>query len=169
MFFRKYLAFVEAVFPWMFCCIFGWFLDRLFVEFGHRATDSPICIHSDLQYVHWHQAVTAIACSIQIIYSIRIRSQQFKRELTLVGVVNYEPCLLRLYVIQTILCISWASIIGCLIDVSPWLCISFVNEYRAMISVSALIMIAAALVVERKIWSHTLNIAIQHDSKSIMI
>ena len=169
MFFRKYLAFVEAVFPWMFCCIFGWWIDRLFVEFGHRSTDSPICLHSDLQYVRWHQFVTTTACSIQIIYSVRIRKTQFKRELDILSVVNHHPCLVHLYMVQAILCVAWASVIGCLIDVSPWLCIPFVNEYRATISATAIIVVVGSLLLERKLWTLTLNRAIQYDSKSLVI
>ncbi len=169
MFLRKYLACVEAVFPWMFCCVIGWWMDRLFVEFGHRTTDSSTCIHSDLQYVHWHQAITITACIAQSVYSVTARKRQFKRELMLIGVVEHQPCLIHLYFVQTILCVAWASILCCLIDVSPWLCLENILQYRASISATALLVILCGLVLERKLWSSTLTRAVRLDSKSIDI
>lgn len=169
MFFRKYLAFVETIFPWVFCCVISWWVDRLFVEFGHRTTDSPTCTHSDLQYVHWHQFVTATAVFAQTVYSVSNRRKQFKRELTLVGVISYKPCLIHLYALQSLLCVSWSIVIACLIDVSPWLCLESVLEYRASISASALLSVLFCLIMERKCWSWTLNKAVTMDSNTLVI
>lgn len=169
MFFRKYFAFVEATFPWFFCCVLTWWLDRLLVEFGHRNTDSPTCTHNNLQYVRWHQFVTLCAVKAQMAYVILIRKKQFMRELTLVGVVAYEPCLFHIYALQGVLCVSWATLIACLIDISPWLCITNIVEHRATIATIAIGTVIATLIVEHKLWAYTLQRAIDKDPNSIEI
>ena len=169
MFFRKYLAFVETTFPCVFCCFLTWWADRLFVEFGHRATDSPTCTQSDLQYVRWHQMVTGIAVAAQILYSVRMRRKQFNRELTLVGVIAYRPWLIHLYLIQTTLCIAWATVVACLVDVSPWLCLDIVLQNRAGIAAASLAIVFAGLVIERKVWGWTLDRAIALDPETLDI
>jgi len=169
MFLRKYLAFVETTFPWIFCCFLSWWVDRLFVEFGHRATDTPICTHSDLQYVFWHQIVTTVAVVAQVVYSVTTRRKQFKRELSIVGVFAYEPCLFHIYLVQTGLCVAWSVVIACLIDVSPWLCIEHVLKNRATIAAMALVSIFGGLVLERRLWTWTLNRALAMDPDTIDI
>lgn len=169
MFHRKYFAIVETTCPWVACCFFTWWADRLFVEFGHRTTDSPTCTHNDLQYVHWHQVVTAIAVSAQIIHSSTIRKKQFQRELVLVGVTAHKPCLYPLYFVQCILCVSWTAIIACLVDVSPWLCLPMVVAYRASIALAAVICVVASLVIEKTVWTSTLHRAVKHEPGVIEI
>jgi len=169
MFLRKYLAGVETTFPWMFCCCVTWWLDRLFVEFGHRASDSPTCHHSDIQYMRLHQCVTVVAVCAQIGHSIHHRKRQFKRELALVGVTAYEPCLWHLYMVQSILCVAWATILACLVDVSPWLCVVAILQYRASISVAAFIAVLLGLVLERTMWQNTLDKAVALDPGTIDI
>lgn len=169
MYFRKYLAFVETTCPWIFCCFLAWWSDRLFVEFGHRTTDSPTCTHSDLQYVHWHQAMTGCAVFAQIIHSARQRHAQFRRELSLVASVTDEPCLLHLLVVQIVLCVSWAGIIACLVDVSPWLCVPSILQYRASISLGCLGLVFSSLVMERKLWGRTLDNVARIDATSFEI
>jgi hypothetical protein len=169
MFFRKYLAFVETTFPWVFCCCITWWLDRLFVEFGHRASDSPTCHHSDIQYMRLHQYVTVAAVCAQTGHSIYKRKQQFKRELTLVGVITYKPCLWHLYIVQSILCIAWTTILVCLVDVSPWLCIETILGNRASISTAAFGIVLLGLVLERTIWQKTLDRAVELDPDTIDI
>jgi hypothetical protein len=169
MFYRKYFAFVETTCPWLACCFFTWWSDRLFVEFGHRTTDSAVCTHNDLQYVHWHQAITTVAVSAQIIHSSTMRKKQFQRELALVGVSSHKPCLWHLYFVQCILCVAWASFIVCLIDVSPWLCIPAVLEYRASISLAAVGCVIAGLALEKHIWTSTLHRAVKREPNSIEI
>lgn len=169
MFFRKYLAFIETTFPWVFCCCLTWWLDRLFVEFGHRATDSPTCHHSDIQYMRLHQYVTVVAVCAQISHSVYNRKSQFKRELSLVGVVAYQPCLLHLYVVQSILCVAWTTLLACLVDVSPWLCIGTVLENRASLSGIAFGVVLLGLVTERMLWQKTLDRAVELDPDTIDI
>lgn len=169
MFFRKYLAFVETTFPWVFCCCLTWWLDRLFVEFGHRLSDSPTCHHSDIQYMRLHQYVTIAAVLAQIIHTVLKRKVQFHRELTLIGVHSYKPCIYHLYIVQSILCIAWASVLVCLVDVSPWLCMTLVLNYRASIAVAAFCVVLMALLVERILWQKALDRALQMEPDTIDI
>lgn len=169
MYFRKYLAFVETTCPWIFCCFLTWWLDRLFVEFGHRTTDTPTCTHSDLQYVYWHQAMTGCAVLAQIVHSAKQRHTQFRRELSIVASVTDEPCLFHIGLVQVVLCVSWAAIIACLVDVSPWLCIPSILEYRASISLGCICLVLACLIIERKLWGCTLEKAAKIDSTSFEI
>lgn len=169
MFFRKYLAFVQTTFPWVFCCVLTWWADRLFVEIGHRPTDSPTCSHSDLVYVHWHQAMTLAAVLAQCIHSTLARRRQFKRELTLIGVGQDQPCMIHLYALQIALCTAWATIVVCLIDVSPWLCIPYILDHRAIIALSAFKLVITCLGVERYIWERSLRRAIRMNSQSVFV
>lgn len=169
MFFRKYLAFVETTFPWVFCCCLTWWFDRLLVEFGHRASDSPTCHHSDIQYMRLHQYVTIVAVCAQICHTVYKRKHQFKRELILVGVAIYEPCLWHLYFVQSILCIAWTTILVCLVDVSPWLCVVNILETRASISAGAFGVVLFGLILERTLWQKTLDRAVELDPDTIDI
>lgn len=169
MFFRKYFAFVETTFPWIFCCFLTWWMDRLFVEFGHRATDTPTCTHSNLQYVRWHQFVTMCAVKAQTVHSVLIRKKQFLRELSLVGVVQYRPCLYPLYAIQGGLCTAWAAVIACMIDVSPWLCLPIVVQYRASIATISVVLVILLLIAERKLWTWSLDRAVRMDPETMDI
>jgi len=160
MLFRKYLAFVPSTFPWIWCCLLTWWADRLFVEFGHRTTDAPICAHSDIQYVYIHQSLTIVALLAQIIYSGRERTTQFRREAQIIGAGN-TPCTFHIYLIQSIVCLAWTTIVVCLVDVSPWLCIESVVQNRASISLLSLCLLCVTLPIEAWIWDHTLQSALR--------
>lgn len=169
MLFRKYLAFVPSTSPWVWCCLLTWWADRLFVEFGHRATDASLCTHNALQYVTVHQYLTIAAVTAQIIYSVRERLIQFRREAAIMMGTGNVPCTLHIYIIQTIVCIAWTTIVVCLIDVSPWLCMETVVNNRASISFAAVILICIALPVEAWIWDKTLQDALKYYSGPIDI
>jgi len=156
MFLRKYFAFFESIQPWTICCLFTWWIDRLFVEFGHRTTSSPICIDTELQYVRLHQYITVIACLLQICSTVFKRRRQFKRELVLVDSVNM-PCILHIYILNAIICIAWTTILACIIDVSPWLCIAAITNYRASITLVSVTIVGLSIVLERVIWDKTLS------------
>lgn len=161
MFIRKYFACIESIFPWVFICTLTWWLDRLFVELGHRATDSAICKHNDLQYVHWHQGCTFAAVLAQTIHGIRKKRTQFYREMALLGVHLYEPCLIHIYTLQTLLCMSWCFILLCIVDVSPWLCDETILQYRATLTLLAFIVIVCSLATEHAVWNWTLQRAVR--------
>ena len=161
MFFRKYFACVESLFPCVFCCAATWWLDRLFVELGHRASDTPICNHNDLQYVHWHQGFTALAVFAQSLYVVRRRRTQIHRECILLGVSGGPACLWHLYFVQAALCAAWSAILLCLMDVSPWLCVAAVLDNRATITLLSGLAVVACLVLERFLWDWTLQRALR--------
>jgi hypothetical protein len=156
MLFRKYFAFFESIHPWTSCCLITWWVDRLLVEFGHRTTSSPICIDTELQYVRLHQYITVIACLLQIFSTVYKRRRQFKRELALVDIVHM-PCICHVYALNTVICIAWTVILACIIDVSPWLCVAVITNYRASISLFSIFLICLSIVLERIIWDKTLS------------
>lgn len=123
--------FYAATYPWVWCCCLTWLIDRLLVEFGHRSTFSNICTHNDLQYVHQHQFITAMAVLVQIIWICGKRKKIFKRENILLGNDSHTGCILHLYILLACICISVTGILACIFDVSPWLCIPYVLNYRA--------------------------------------
>ena len=129
MFFRKYLAFYNSTFPWVWCIIGAWWLDRLFVELGHRYKNSEVCTHNDLQYVHIHQYLTTAAIIAQSISQINSRKEQFNREVILTG--STKTCLIHIYLLQIVFIVGWTSILSVLLDVSPWLCKHPILENRA--------------------------------------
>jgi hypothetical protein len=159
MFFRKYLAFFESVHPWTFCCLCTWWVDRLFVEFGHRQTSSPICIDTELQYVRLHQYITVVAFFFQSCSIILKRRLQFKRELALVDISDM-PCICHIYVLNMIMCISWTIILCCIVDVSPWLCVEQVTKFRASMSLVSILSVGASVALERVLWEKTLSRAV---------
>ena len=163
MLFRKYLAFVESTFPWIWVCILTWWTDRLFVELGHRSSDTMICTHSDIQYVNMHQYLTIIACTAQIIYSIRERTKQFKREAQIMGIEDI-PCQWAIYICCTVICVAWTITVVCLIDVSPWLCIDTIVQYRASIALLSILCVMCAIPIEAKIWNTQLQNALADQS-----
>lgn len=156
MLFRKYLALYSSTYPWIWCCIVTWILDRFFVEFGHRNYDAPMCTHNDLQYVAIHQYITLIAVLAQIIHSTKERTIQFERECKLMGITN-KPCKWHIYTTQTIICVAWATIIVCIVDVSPWLCIQTFVRYRASITILALTILCITLSTESWLWDKTIE------------
>lgn len=133
---RRFFAFFSATFPWVWCCCLGWWVDRFLVEMGHRSSSSEICSHNDLQYVRQHQAVTGVAVLVQIIWVCLERRKQFQRESELI--LGYDsksdapiPRLGGLYLLQAGICLSWAGVLACIFDVSPWLCLSHLLKWRA--------------------------------------
>lgn len=161
---RSHLAFVSSTRPWLWGSFFSWWTDRLFVEFGHRTTSAPLCNHSNIQYVALHCYITIGAIICQSIYSIQTRATQFKREKILLGIDNTSPCRtlsLLIYILQSGICIAWASIIACLTDVSPWLCNDFILEHRASIAASAFIGIVVLIYLEQYLYSYNLKRALQ--------
>lgn len=155
MFFRKYLTLYDSTFPWVWCIILSWWVDRLFVELGHRYVQTTICTHNDLQYVHIHQYLTIIAILIQSFRAINKRRQQFKREVILTG--SRLSCLIHIYVYQLILTIAWTMILSVSLDVSPWLCSTTILEYRACFTVIACLVIIMTLFLEKIGWDWSLQ------------
>ena len=148
MFYRKYLVFVESTQPWFALCSLTWWLDRLFVELGHRSVDSPVCHHSNLQYVHIHQWITALAIIVQSFRSAKQREIQLRREAVLMDVRISRCDICPVFFLQYLLCVGWAGIILCLVDVSPWLCIPIVLEYRAIFSFVSLCVIMLVYIAD---------------------
>jgi len=165
---RKYLAFIPSTWPCICICLATWFLDRLFVEFGHRSEYQTLCTHSDLQYVQMHQLLTAIATILQIIWSVRERRMQFKREAALMGLED-PICAFHIYILQTFICISWTTVVVTLFDVSPWLCIDSVAQNRASLALLSLSIIGGSLPVEAYFWDRHLQIALRDQSGPIDI
>lgn len=153
----RHFGFHSSTFPLVFCCIVTWFLDRLFVEFGHRATSSPICIHNDLQYVSFHQGLTALAVLGQTVYASRRRRDGLSREIILIGSTNKAGCLCHLYMCQAILALGWTSILSCALDFSPWLCVPAVLNNRAMLITAAFCAILIVYHLERCLYEQTLR------------
>jgi hypothetical protein len=165
---RKYLALYSSTYPWIWCCLATWLLDRFFVEFGHRTSDAPMCTHSDLQYVQIHQYITMVAVASQIIYSVKERITQFKRECALMD-IRQTTCKWHIHITQTIICLSWSTIIVCIVDVSPWLCIPIVVQYRASIAILAIIILCISLPLEAWLWDKTINQYLPYQTDSIDI
>ena len=152
---QRYFAFRSSTFPLVFCCIAAWFLDRLFVEFGHRSEDSPVCIHNDLQYVTYHQWVTVIAALCQTIIASSRRRACIKREAILLG-SKHERCMCHINICQCILAILRTSILACALYISPWMSVSTVLKNRATIITCALSLIVVVQHTERCLYDRTL-------------
>jgi len=168
MLFRKYLAFVPSTFPCIWICLISWFLDRLLVEFGHRTSPSKLCTHNDLQYVNIHQWLTGIATFFQIIWSIQARTHQFKREASLMGIQSYI-CHFHIYILQTIICVCWSLVVVCQSDVSPWLCIDWILDNRASLTLMAISIIIGCVPVEAYLWDRKLQNALREESEPFEI
>jgi len=162
MYIRKNLAFVSSTYPWVWGSFITWWMDRLFVEFGHRVTSSPLCNHSNIQYVTLHCYITVLAIGCQTIYSIHTRAKQFKREEILLGLREEETPSCRIlcfiiYLLQLLICFHWAIVVACLADVSPWLCNDFILEHRASIAVGAFGAIAVLVYSEQCLYTYVLK------------
>ena len=154
--FQRYFALHSSTFPFVFCCIATWFLDRLFVEFGHRTTYTEVCIHNDLQYVTYHQWVTVAATVGQTVIASRRRRVLFERERVLLGGTAPASCLCHLYLCQCIMSVLWTTILACALDFSPWLCIPFVLENRATVIASAICTLFLVRLFDRFLYERTL-------------
>lgn len=155
MFYRKYLAFYDSTCPWVWVVLFSWWVDRLFMEMGHRNENVEFCAHNDLQYVYIHRYITAVAVLTQTTTAAIRRKLQFEREATLTGAG--KTCLLHIYWTQFCLTVGWTSVLAVLFDVSPWLCLPNVLTKRASIALVALVNIIAALFLESYGWDWSIR------------
>jgi hypothetical protein len=166
MYLRQNLAFVSSTYPWVWGSFITWWIDRLFVEFGHRATAAPLCNHSNIQYVTLHCILTIVAVLCQTIYSIHVRFKQFSREKTLLG-IDTSPCIFHIAFLQCCICTVWAVVIACLADVSPWLCSEYVLAKRASIATGALLGIVVLMYSEQYLYEYSLNRAVRQNTFDI--
>lgn len=157
MFYRKYVAFFDAVYPWVSICCTTWWVDRLLVEFGHRVPDSEICTHSDLQYVKWHQVFTVVAVVSQTIHATKKRSKQLEREcLLMLGKID-RRCFIYVFISQLLLCIFWCAVIVTIVDFSPWLCMTSILHRRATIAFFSLMGAFVSFHLDARIYSWLLQ------------
>jgi len=168
MLFRKYLAFIDSTFPWVWVCLITWWIDRLFVEMGHRTIDNLLCTHSDLQYVKIHLCLIIGACLVQTVHSSRKRKEQFTREARIMG-INTVPCLWHIYISCFCACLSWTIIIVCIVDVSPLLCIDLILQYRASLTLIAISVLGCQLPCEAHIWDRALQKSLKEENCPIDI
>ena len=153
---RRNFAFVASTYPWVWGSFTTWWVDRLFVELGHRATAAPLCNHSNIQYQAFHCYVTIAAICCQTLYSINIRDTQFRREKILLGITT-STCIIHIYLLQACICTMWAIIIACLADVSPWLCNDVILGKRASIALTAAIAIVILVMTEHTLYTRSLE------------
>lgn len=157
MFYKKNLSVYDSTFPFVWVCMLTWWIDRLLVELGHRSSDSDVCIHSDLQYVHLHQYICYLLVAVQVAKAFIQRRREYAREAQLVD-SNIHPCSSVIILIcQTILVCAWSSIFFVLLDVSPWLCVSQILDRRAMIAMGCLMCILMILPLEAVLWDRFLQ------------
>lgn len=168
MLYRKYLSFYRCTFPCIWVVVSAWFIDRLLMELGHRSSTADVCTHSNLQYVIVHKWLTSIACAIQSYYSIRERTTQFERERALMG-IEVRICHYHIQLLQAMLCVSWLVLVAALVDVSPWLCIEHVAQYRASYAFIAFISMFIIIPLESYLWDKSLNLALVRTSAPIHI
>ena len=158
MYYQKYLSIYNSTCPCIWVCVISWWIDRLFVEFGHRASDSSICHHNNLQYVVIHQITTYVFVFIQVCWTGVSKRKQFYREAALTN--STTRCILPIYIIQIMLILGWTIIFSVIVDVSPWLCIDIVLGNRAIISFVAFVCILILLPLQTVIWDKLLEIGI---------
>ncbi len=152
MYYKKNFSIYDSTFPFVWVCVITWWVDRLFVELGHRSTDNLICIHNNLQYIHYHQYTTSILVAMQITKAIAKRRREFIRESKLALSVVSGCAICIIAVLQSILVLAWCSIVLALLDVSPWLCVGYVLENRALFSLVSVLCILIVLPVETILW-----------------
>jgi len=153
---RKYYAFVSSTVPCVGICLLSWWVDRLLVEMGHRASGVKLCTHNSLQYVQMHCCMTVVAVLCQSVWSVSVRHKQFVREAILLG-IEETPCAVHLYLLQIGLCVAWTVVVACLIDVSPWLCYDWLLESRGAIAAVALASVVAMVHLEQWLYNWTLR------------
>ena len=152
MYYKKNLSIYDSTFPFVWTCVMTWWVDRLLVEFGHRSTDTLVCIHNNLQYIHYHQYTTSVLVGLQIVKAITKRRREFIRESKLANSVTSRWALFIIAILQIVLVLAWCSIILAILDVSPWLCITDILENRALVSLGAFLCILVMLPVEAILW-----------------
>lgn len=152
MYYKKNLSVYDSTFPFVWICVITWWVDRLLVELGHRSTDSLVCIHNNLQYIHYHQYTTSALVFIQMVKAIAKRRREFIRESKLANSFTSIYAIVTIGMLQTVLVLAWCSIVLTLLDVSPWLCVDDVLENRALYSFVSLFCIVIVLPVETILW-----------------
>ena len=160
MYYKKNLSIYDSTFPFVWVCIITWWVDRLFVELGHRSTDSLVCIHSNLQYIHYHQYTTTMLLVLQVVKAVIKRRREFVRESALVNSKASASCVLA--ILQMILVVAWTAIVSVLLDVSPWLCVDYFLEHRAVSSLVAFGAILIVLPVESIFWDWSIQRGLDH-------
>lgn len=152
MYYKKNLSIYDSTFPFVWVCILTWWLDRLFVELGHRSSDSAVCLHNDLQYVRFHQYTCATLVLLQVLKAVIVRRREHVREAQLVNSTTHAGAVVFITVCQSVLVLAWCTIFSVLLDVSPWLCVPTLLEYRAMIVLLSFVAILMALPIEAILW-----------------
>jgi len=163
MYYRKNLSIYESTFPFVWVCLVTWWLDRLFVELGHRAVDASLCLHNDLQYVQFHQYVCLTLVLFQMVKAVIARRREHVREAKLVNSSVFKCAIVSIFVAQTVLVVSWCIILSVLLDVSPWLCVPTLLTKRAVIALGALLCILATLPMEAMLWDYFLQRGLLND------
>jgi len=156
---RKYWAFFPSTSPFLFLCILCWWLDRLFMEFGHRRSDTNFCYHNNLQYVNMHCILTVLAVFGQSIYSIYKRKRNYEREIILLQ--TKKSCIFHLHILQFIICAAWSVIFACIVDVSPWLCFDLIVNKRAIYTLMSIITLFCSIYLEEYLYNKALVSAVQ--------
>lgn len=157
MYYKKNLSLYDSTFPFVWVCLFTWWVDRLLVELGHRSSLTDICLHNDLQYVNLHQYIFASLVLIQIVVSTAKRYREYDRESQLVQSTPYNCNIVWIFCVQCVLVSAWSVIFSVLLDVSPWLCVKPVVEYRALIACFSLACIVVTLPIETLAWDKSLQ------------
>lgn len=152
MYYRKNLSIYDSTFPFVWVSILTWWLDRLFVELGHRSSDMSVCLHNDLQYVRFHQYTCVTLVILQVFKSVLVRRREHVREAQLVNSTTHPGAVVCIFVCQCILVFAWCTIFSVLLDVSPWLCVHALLQNRAVIVLLSLVAILMTLPVEAILW-----------------
>jgi len=157
MYYKKNFSIYDSTFPFVWVCVLTWWVDRLFVELGHRSTDSLVCIHNNLQYIHYHQYITTFLLTMQVSKAVSKRRRQFLRESKLATAITGVANTVVIAILQMILVFAWTCIVSVLLDVSPWLCIPYFLENRAIISLVAFVCILTLLPLESIFWDWSIQ------------
>ncbi len=157
MYYKKNLSIYDSTFPFVWVCVLTWWFDRLFVELGHRSTDSLVCIHNNLQYIRYHQYITSILLTMQVAKAVSKRRRQFLRESKLANAITGVTNTFVIAILQMILVLAWTCIVAVLLDVSPWLCTPYFLENRAIFSLVAFMCILILLPLESIFWDWSIQ------------
>jgi len=152
MYYKKNLSIYDSTFPCVWVSVLTWWLDRLLVELGHRSSDSAVCAHNDLQYVRLHQSVGATLAAFQMIKAVARRRREYVREAQLVQSTVHRCTSAWIVVTQSLLVTAWAVIFSVLLDVSPWLCLPWVLQNRAVVAAVSFVCILLTLPLEAMVW-----------------
>ena len=156
--FYKYLYLSTTPFLWV--LIMSWWLDRFFVELGHRSSATEFCSHNKLQYVQIHQWMSMLLCIAQTVYFCHARMRSIRRELR---ILKAEIRLCTLIPFYIICCCMTTVILGCILDVSPWLCVSTIVEMRAIYTATACVLWVASFITERSFYHYLIERAVVYE------